>query len=491
MNMFDSTIYTVARLEIARRWQAVSKGALWVVLTAAMIVGTGCKQVAGPDYTRPDLPTKSTWKSDAEHRVKARTSIARDWWKGFDNRELNLLIDQALADDFDMKILALRIERAGVGIQERKDRSLQRSVDATISDQFQKQRGSEITDNRQYQVGASLTWEIDIWGKVERGIAAAEAEYRASEADWRAGYLTLVSGVASKYFEILQFDEQIRNQAASLETQKKLLAIYTAQHREGLVPESRLLSQKAEISTLERDRLELERQRKAAVFRLATLIGKPAGSLVVPPGNLTADIRVLDVPAGLPSDLLARRPDILAQEYRVLAAHNLLGEARLAKLPSFSLTGSAGLASSLLSGLLKSWTLGLAPSIKIPIFDPSLDRRIETQTIDAKISAENYRKTVYNAFEEVETALLNLAYRKRQKKALEQQIRNLKIVRDVQYAQLQEGLVSQLEVFETDRSLLSARQGILTVHQQILSDTLTLYKALGGGWPAEHVAQYD
>lgn len=461
---------------------------LRLVVAIGLVSMVGCKSVSGPDYKQPELPDKATWSSDAEDRKTAKVAIQREWWKGFGSEGLNQLIASALHDDIDMKILALRIERAGIDIGEQRDQSLQRKVDSTISDNFQKSRGSALTKNLQFGVNAEIRWEIDVWGKAAKGVAAKEAEYHATEADWRAGYLTLVTAVASKYFEVMQFDEQINNQNASLKTQRELLAIYGAQHQEGMVPESRVLSQRAEVSTREKDLLELERQRKAAVLRLATLVGQPAGSLTIKPGTLTA-VKVLDVPEGLPSDLLARRPDVIAQEYRVLASHNLLGQARLAKLPSFSLTGSAGLASSVLSGLLKSWTLGLAPSISIPIFDPTLDRRIESQTIDTKIAEENYRKTVYQAFEEVEVALLNLAYRKRQLAALEDQIKNLRVVRDVQYAQLREGLVSQLEVFETDRTLLGAQQGILTIHQQILTDTLTLYKALGGGWSAEVVGQ--
>ena len=114
---------------------------------------------------------------------------------------------------------------------------------------------------------------------------------------------------------------------------------------------------------------------------------------------------------------------------------------------------------------------------------------IRSRKASAKIAEEEYKKTVITAFEEVETALTNLASRKQQKRQLEQQIENLSIVRDVQYAQLKEGLVSQLEVFDTDRTLLSAQQSLLQLHQQILTDTVTLYKAMGGGWSAENIGQ--
>lgn len=469
---------------------AISRGIPWLLACTVACAGlfvSGCKSVAGPDYTRPDLPEKSTWVAQKGLRTEAAAAIEPGWWQGFGDPQLNELVDQAIAGDFDLQVAALNVEKAGIDIEAKKDETFQRSVGANISNNTQFKQGQGTSSTNNFAFSATFSYEVDLWGKIRKGLDAKKAAYQGTQAEWRVVYLTLVSNVATKYFELLQFDEQMKNQAQSLATNRKLLGIYEAQYREGLLPKSRILSQRAEISTLEKERLELERQRKVAQFQLATLLGKPAGSIEIPAGNLTRQISVLEVPAGLPSDLLARRPDILAREYDVLRSHNLVGEARLAKLPSLKLTGSAGTSSSLLSGLLKSWTFGLAPSISIPIFDPNIQRNIKTTTIDMKISQEQYRKTVVKAFEEVETALLNLDYRKRQKDLLADQIKNLKVVRDVQYAQLQEGLVSQLEVFETERSLLSARQSLLTTHQQVLADTVTLYKALGGGWPPEYV----
>ena len=450
--------------------------------------GIGCKSIQGPDYKTPTAPQKTDWVSGSDTSIvrEAKVAIEPDWWRGFGNQYLNQLIDQALEGDFNLRVLALRLEQAGIGVESAENQRLP-TVKATTGGNFQKETGESISQS--YSANVGLNWEIDIWGKAKKGIDAKKAEYKASEADWRAAYLTLVSSVATKYFEILQFDEQMRNQAQTLDYNKKLLRIYKAQYKEGLVPESRLLSQKAEINTLEKDKLELERQRRVAEFNLATLLGVPAGSLTVPAGSLTKNVTVPDVPPGLPSDLLARRPDILAKEYRVLAAHELLGQARLARLPSVSLSSSAGSASSVLSDLLKTWTFGLAPSINIPIFDPNIQTNIKSKTVDTEVAEEEYRQTVVKAYEEVETALLNVSYRKQQKVELQQQINHLRVVRNVQYAQLEEGLVSQLQVFETDRSLLSAQQGLLATHKQILSDTVNLYKALGGGWPAERVTQ--
>lgn len=203
---------------------------------------------------------------------------------------------------------------------------------------------------------------------------------------------------------------------------------------------------------------------------------------------MTGTLRPLTVPVGLPSDLLSRRPDLVAAEYRVLQAHELIGRAKLAKLPTIGLTGSGSLVSAALSGLLSGWSVGLAAAVSIPIFDPTLDLDIDDSNTQKTIAVETYRKTVITAFEEVENALTNLDSRRQQESVLEQRLRELQTVSAQVRAQVEAGLASQLDVFEAERSLLDTRQGLLVLRQQQLLDTVELYKALGGGWPVERVA---
>jgi outer membrane protein TolC len=216
----------------------------------------------------------------------------------------------------------------------------------------------------------------------------------------------------------------------------------------------------------------------------STLLGVPAGELSVPVGNLRQSVRLIEMPEVLPADVLSRRPDVLKAEYSVLAAHHLVGKARLARLPTFSLTGAAKTGTSFVSTVVNTWTFGLAASWS-GLFDRDLAMDVKLNEADVRISREEYRKTVLEAFEEVEIALLNLNARQQQIKELESQVADLQVVRNVQDARLREGLVSQLEVFDTERSLLGAQQEILSTYQQLLTDTVTLYKALGGGWESE------
>jgi NodT family efflux transporter outer membrane factor (OMF) lipoprotein len=345
----------------------------------------------------------------------------------------------------------------------------------------QKSKTSRETES----LGAALSWELDIWGKIRKDLQAADARYRATEMDWRATQLTLIASVAERYFQIRQFDEQIAQQVASKKQAEQLLGIYYAQHKEGMVPETTIRSQKAEISSLENRLLEMQRGRSESELKLATLLGVPAGGLTVPVGNLRDSVRLIEMPAVLPADVLSRRPDVLKAEYSVLQAHHLVGKARLARLPTFSLTGAAKTGQSFVSTVINTWTFGLAASWA-GLFDRDLKMDVKLNEADVAISREEYRKTVLEAYEEVEIAMLNLNSRQQQIKELEAQVADLQVVRNVQDARLREGLVSQLEVFDTERSLLGAQQEILSTYQQLLTDTVTLYKALGGGWPEEH-----
>lgn len=438
-----------------------------------------CADVSMRDYQRPESPGKTSWSRPAAVNVSAADTIAPDWWKAFGDPYLDGLIGKAITGNFDIKILAARIDVAAAGIGEARAGGLPK-VDIGAGASFEKSTGRKFT--QQFNVGAQVNWEIDIWGKVKKGVQAQTAEYHASEADWRAGYLTLVSDVSTTYFQILQFDEQIDQQQKTLGKGKQILTTFEAMAKNGLIPETQVLQQRAEINRLTKDLLELRRSRDLADNALATLLGIPAGEFKVPPGHLQEKVRLPEVPSGLPSQLLSRRPDIVAAEFRVLEGYNLVGQAKLAQLPSISLTGRGGTSSFALSSLLKSFTFGFLPSINIPAFDPSIKARVKTSEAQIKVAEQEYRRTVIGAFEEVENALVNLEAHQKERIELQQQTDHLQVVATQIQAQLREGIVSQLQVFESERSLLAAQLALLTSHQQILSDTVTLYKALGGGW---------
>jgi NodT family efflux transporter outer membrane factor (OMF) lipoprotein len=460
----------------ARRYSQVISPTLLAAVCAALL--SSCADVRMPAYQRPESPAKQSWSREA--MVSPTETIAPEWWQGFGDPYLNDLVNKAIAGNFDVKILAARTQVAAAQIGEARAGAMP-IVEAGAGAIIERSTGQKTS--KRFDLGTQATWELDIWGKVEKGVQAQTAEFRATEADWRAGYLTLVAGVSTAYFQILQFDEQIEQQQKALGKNQQILAINEAQFQNGLIPQTQVRRQKAEINRLTNDLLELRRLRDLSENALATLTGVPAGELKIPSGRLQERVRLPEVPTGLPSQLLARRPDIVAAEYRVLEAYNLVGQAKLAQLPSISLTGRFGTASFALSDLLKTFTGSFLPSINFPIFDPGVKARIKTTEAQTKVFEEDYRRAVVAAFEEVENALVNLAARKKQRAELEQQTDHLRVVAAQVEAQLKEGVVSQLEVFETERSLLAAELALLANHQLILSDTVTLYKVLGGGWP--------
>src|SRR6185312_15616840 len=242
------------------------------------------------------------------------------------------------------------------------------------------------------------------------------------------GYLQIVADTSMTYFQILQLDEQIGQQQQALAKNQQILVIDENMSNNGLIPGTDVLRQRAEINRLTKDLLELHRLRDVTQNALATLVGVPAGELKIPPTRLDDHVQLPVVPAGLPLDLLARRPDVVAAEFRVLETHDLMGQARLAQLPSVSLTGQAGSASFALSDLFKAFTFGFMPTVNLPILNPGIRAHAKTTEAQIKVAEEDYRRTVIAAFEEVENALVNLDAHRKQREELQKQVDQLQVV---------------------------------------------------------------
>jgi outer membrane protein, multidrug efflux system len=458
-----------------------------VIVLSSVCAGLlfGCAAVRVPEYQRPEAPAKSTWSRPPAGTVSATEAISPQWWAQFGDPDLDSLVAKAIAGNLDLKVLSARMAVAQAQIGEARAGSLP-SVDVAAGSVFQKTSGQALT--KQYSAGTQVSWDIDIWGKVEKGVQGQTAEFHATEADWRAGYLQIVADVSTTYFQLLQLDEQIDEQQRSLVKNEQILTIYEGMSSNGLIASTEVLRQGAEINRLTKDLFELARTRAVTENALASLVGVPAGELKLQTKRLRDRVQVPPVPAGLPLDLLARRPDVVAAEFRVLEAHDLMGQARLAQLPSVSLTGNAGSASFALSDLFRAFTFGFMPTVNIPALNPGIRAHVKTTEAQIKVAEEDYRRTVIAAYEEVENALVNLDAHRRQKEELQMQVDQLQLVSAQTQAQLEVGVVSQLDVFENERSLLAAQLALLASHQQVLSDTVTLYKALGGGWTSVQVA---
>jgi NodT family efflux transporter outer membrane factor (OMF) lipoprotein len=252
------------------------------------------------------------------------------------------------------------------------------------------------------------------------------------------------------------------------------------------------MRQESESNEMEKKRSDLEQSRRKLENKIAILLGRAPGELKIPDTKNSRPPEIIQVPPGLPSELLANRPDIIAAEYRVEKAYHQIGEARAARLPSISLSGQAGFASATLSTLLQQWTLGLTPLINFPVFDGGASKiRVERNKIQADIAEKEYRQTVFRAFEEVENTLMELASRHQQKNILEKKRDILKVIYAQTDEKLQMGLITQQELMDIQREFLNTEKTLLETERSLLDNTVKLCKALGGGWSRSDIRDTD
>lgn len=481
-------------------WKAVP--IIWLMMSCISCMAW--KEYDVSEFQKP-FQEKKRWTTPSvtvDNNISSETPIQPDWWKNFQDNHLNQFVHQAILDNLDLKIVSKRIQEAGIAVGENRSGQFP-SITVSGTSNHMKQALEEPdylsslspTDpatlqekirirNSQYtNVGLTLNWELDLWGKKKQGYLAALNDYEESKALYRAEYLKLVSDVAMLYFDIRQKDTVQRIHNDLLEIHRKKLKFYENQYVEGLIPQWQVSRQKAEIDQIEKDILEIQRTRKELENRLAVLLGKPAGEFYVPQATSWDLPKIISIPTGLPSDLLTRRPDIIAATYRVKKFFHRYGESFASRFPTISLTGNAGYASSALVNLLKQWSLGITPMVSWSILDNGMTKaRIDTNKVQLQIAEYDYQKTVMRAFEEVETALTNIENHSKQKKILDQKFITIKQIYNQTLTKFEMGLLSQLEVFDIIREFFLTDTAIISLHYLLIDDMITLYKALGGGW---------
>lgn len=454
-----------------------------VVAGAVLVVGC----TVGPNYKKPPVDAPSVFRGATDTPAAGERSIADQQWSAiFEDETLRALITRALEHGYDVQLAAARVLEA------------QARLGVTRADQFPEVSAgvSEIGQRTSRALGfasrnvaatvlqAATSWEIDFWGKYRRATEAARAQLLATEWGRRAVMSTLVSEVASGYFRLRMLDLSLDVSRATLESRQESLRLTQVREQGGVTSlvdvrqaEQLVYEATGEIATLER---EIEQQENF----LSVLLGDNPG----PIGrgrSLTDQPQPPEVPAGLPSSLLARRPDIQAAEQQVVAANAEIGVARAAYFPSISLTGSGGIESTSLNGLFNgsnaiwSATAGLVQ----PIFTAG---RTKSQVALAEARREEalieYQQTVRQAFREVSDALVG--YRKlrefrEQQRLLLASADDARRLADVRY---RGGATSYLEVLDADTRRFNAELGLAEAQFQELSALVEIYRALGGGW---------
>lgn len=453
-------------------------------LVILLAVLAGCS--LAPTYQRPELPVAAAWPDSAKAGAQDAKAMP-EWQVYFPDPRLQALISAALENNRDLRIATARIAEAraqygivqadrlpNVNLNAQRTASLSPASTSFTGRPFQAQR---------YDVNASLvSFELDFWGRVSSLNAAAKASYLATEAAQRTFRLSLISDVANAYLSVLELQE------------RSALAVATAKGRaeiRELIKRRRDAGVSSELDTLQADGIyqaalaeqaNLQRQQSAAENLLNQLVGKEPA--VLPAGrNLNQQGINNELIAGMPSEVLLQRPDVLAAEQRLIAANASIGAARAAFLPRISLTGAFGTASRQMSGLFgagsDAWSF--QPALSLPIFDAGRNSaNLDVAQARKVIAVAEYEKTIQQAFREVADLLAardslseQLAAQQVNAKAQQQRVTLVN-------ARFKAGIANQLELLDAQRDAFAAEQGEIQVRRAQLTAATQLYKALAG-----------
>lgn len=453
---------------------------LLVVLVSLLL--SAC--TVGPDYVRPTIATQPQWRLDYEAAAGLADTA---WWQSFDDPALDSLIETALRENLDLLTAAARVDQYLGQLQTTRSEFFpQLGAAGSASRQDETETGLIPGDNRPYdyyQVNINATWEIDLWGRIRRANEAARAELMASEEGRRAVLLSLTANTASAYIVLRGYDRQLEIARDTERAYAESLRIFKLRHQYGTVSQ-------VEVSQVE-SQYEVARQAipqiEAAVARqenlLCVLLGRNPSA--IPRGKSIDQLAVPGIPAGLPSELLERRPDIIRAEQQLIAANARIGVARALYFPRLSLTGAFGTASihsdELFKGPSEAWQI--SGDVLAPIFTfGAIEGQVKAAEAQQRQSLFNYRQTILSAFRDVEDALVSttkgreqLASQRRQVTALETYARLAKLQYDA-------GKTSYLQVLDADRTLFDGQLSQVQTQAGTLVALVDVYRAMGGGW---------
>ncbi|WP_415914241.1 efflux transporter outer membrane subunit [Paraburkholderia sp. J67] len=468
----------------ASRSGALAAGALSVALLAACAVG--------PDYHRPTVATPSTWRYASANGEAIDPSL--DWWKQFNDPVLDDLIAKALAQNKDLGIAAARVEeyygryvvaRSGLFPQVSANFGASRSRGVPAP-------GYPPLVGNQVQLQGVASWELDLFGRLRRLTEAARADYLGTQSAQQATRIALIANVATSYLLLRDLDNQLTIAQETLKSREGSLALFEERFAGGVVSKLQLSQAKSEYESAQASVFSIQQQIAQQEDAISLLLGQNPGP--IPRGKTITQLSAPAIPAGLPSSLLERRPDVLQAEQALIAANASIGAAKAQYFPEISLTGLFGAASTALSGL---WTgparvWSFAGSITQPIFEGGAIagsvHEAEAQHQEALLS---YEQTIQQAFADVENALVGVSGTRDQLDATTRQVDAL-----TQYASLSRdlyegGYTSYLEVLDAERSLFAAQIQQSQLQDQQLAQIVTLYKALGYGWTPNSSANAD
>ena len=461
---------------------SLRRAAALTALAAALALG-GCTSFI-PAYERPAAPVAPAYAPEPMPAGGSDASAAAEieWQRYFADARLRRLIEIALQNNRDLRVAVLGIEQARAAYQVRRADELP-TIGAGLTAQRQASGGGLVNS---YAVGLAVTgYELDFFGRVRALSQSALALYLATEEARKTVQITLVAAVANTHLSLLADEELLRVTREALATREDSFKLTKLKFDNGASSELELRQSEQLLEAARATLAATQRQRSLDENALVLLLGQPLPADLPAATPLATQPALRELPAGLPSDLLARRPDVRAAEQQLLAANANIGAARAAFFPRITLTANAGTASTELSGLFKSGSFAVTGVAQLlqPIFDAGRNQaNLDVAKVNRDIAVAQYEKAIQTAFREVSDSLAGRATLGEQLRAQTAQANAAQVSYKLADLRYRNGASSYLDVLDAQRNLFAAQQATVQVQTLQAQNLVTLYKVLGGGW---------
>jgi multidrug efflux system outer membrane protein len=449
------------------------------VAVLAVLATTGC--AVGPDYHRSKIAAPPSFRFAANPQDAASVADL-PWWDVFRDEALQTLLRQALVNNFDLRVAVARVEQARAQASAA-GANLLPGIGVTAAAAY---ANGSLGKVNFYGGGPAVSWEPDVFGGLRRTAEESRANYFASEETRRGVWLTVLADVAQAYFQLLSLDVQREITLRTIEARKETLDLYRTQLQGGVGTGLQVARAEADVYGAQSTLADLERQIALSEDSISLLLGGPPAP-IARPAAASALPPPPEVPAGLPSTLLERRPDVRQAEQQLVAANAEVGVRTAALYPTFTLTGNVALVSATLAALAspQGWAYLLAgiTNWTAPILQGGALRDQLASANAAKDAASvTYEQTLLTAVREVADALASLARLREERAHEEQQVASLLRAVDVAQSQFHGGTVTYLDVVSAQENSFVAELALAQLEGQQLSEFTQLYRALGGGW---------
>ena len=456
-----------------------------LLVAAAAAALAGC--TLGPDYKRPEVAAPAAFQYEPKDAAATADTL---WWRQFQDAVLDQLIDEALQHNTNVQIAAANVEQAaavltqtrsqlfpqvGYGAGAQRERSVEPAFAALIP--------NYPNPSSAYQAALQASWEIDLWGRIRRQSEAAYANVLATDEARRGVILTLVANVANSYLQLRGLDSQLAVAKKTLQTYKESVDLFQLQFQYGQVSLMNVAQAQSQYETAAAQIPLLEQQIAQTQNSLAVLIGRDPGPIMR--GKSVDDLTLPQVPAGVPSALLERRPDLLQAEQQLIAANAQIGAAKALYFPTISLTGAFGSASAdlskLFSGPAKVWSY--AGTVAGPIFSfGAVSGQVAQAEAAQQAALLNYQLSIRNAFADVDNALVANSKLREQLDAQIKLVAALQQYSDLARLQYDGGYAPYSTVLQAEQALFPAELNLAAVRAQLFGSAVNIYKSMGGGW---------